>query len=451
MMKRIIAVLAVVAMMGVSSIAFAASDISVSGKIDIRSRDFQNLTLDKNDAGTGAQQVDTNQKIQLNVDVKADDVTGKISIENDWDNWSRNESYQANGATASPDSGDVFLKVREAWIGFKIPDTPIGVKAGHQLLALSNGWFYRAMKYGADAWVVYTDIDKLHLGFVDVKAYEGGSSVNHDDTDAYVLVANLKLSDDMTAGINITDLKARGMGANPDFVANSSAAFGVDTTGFFEDLNLWNIGPFFNAKLGIVDLKAELDIQNGKLKAAEGGDDLKFGGNQIIIEAKAALDPVTINATLARGTGMKQDADNKVDQVITLLDADKHYTFLFEYKIPTRAADSTFNFDGKHTGFANVTALNVGVSAKVGNSLTVGAQAWMLQATEKLNYAGAAADETTKDLGTELDANINWQITKSLSWNWDLGYFSPGKAYNKADGSKGDTATGIQGVLSFKF
>ena len=430
MMKRIIAVLAVVVMMGVSSIAFAASDISVSGEIDIRSRNYSNLTLDKNASAVDGQQVDTQERVRLEVNVKADDVSGKIAIENDYEAFNRNERYAADGSGTNPDSGSVFLKVREAWVGFKIPDTPIGIKAGHQLLALGNGWFYRAMKYGADAWVVYTDIDKLHLGFVNVKVNEGSSGQNGDDTDFYVLVANMKMSDTMNAGVNITDAKFRA----------------AQDPGVAEDLNLMNFGFFFNAKLGIVDLKTELDIQNGKLTAAKdtANEDVKFSGNQIVIEAKAAMDSVTINGTIARGTGQKFDeTPNKVKAQVNVLDADRHYTLMYEYKIAGPA--------GKHAGFSGTTALNVGVQANVGKSLTVGANAWYLQATEKQTYAGAAADESTTDIGTELDANINWQITKSLSWNWDFGYFAPGKLYNKADGSKGDAATGIQGVLAFKF
>ena len=33
----------------------------------------------------------------------------------------------------------------------------------------------------------------------------------------------------------------------------------------------------------------------------------------------------------------------------------------------------------------------------------------------------------------------------NLSWNWELGYFMPG------DGMGADNATGIQGILSYKF
>ena len=65
-----------------------------------------------------------------------------------------------------------FVDLREAWIGFRVPETPVGIKGGHMLLQLGNGWFFRDMKYGSDAWVVYTDIDALHLGIVNIKVAE---------------------------------------------------------------------------------------------------------------------------------------------------------------------------------------------------------------------------------------------------------------------------------------
>jgi hypothetical protein len=100
------------------------------------------------------------------------------------------------------------IGLREAWIGFKVPGAPVGIKAGHMLLQLGNAWFFRSMKYGSDAWVVYTDIDALHLGVVDIKVAENTTTLA-DDTDAYAFVAAYKLSDTMSAGVNFTNVNDR--------------------------------------------------------------------------------------------------------------------------------------------------------------------------------------------------------------------------------------------------
>ena len=101
MMKKIVMLLAVAAMTCFSTSAFAVhegegkvagnlADITIGGSVDIRSRDFQDLDLNKN-VGDGSQ-VDTQERVRLDVNVKAGDVQGKVTIENDWDTWGRFEA-----------------------------------------------------------------------------------------------------------------------------------------------------------------------------------------------------------------------------------------------------------------------------------------------------------------------------------------------------------------------
>ncbi len=195
MMKKIVMLLAVAAMTCFSTSAFAVhegegkaagnlADITIGGSMDIRSRDFQDLDMVKNN-GAGGTQLDTQERVRLDVNVKAGDVQGKVTIENDWDTWGRFETPQANHAN---NRHKWQVDLREAWMLFPVPSTPVMVKGGHMLLQLGQGWWFRSMKYGSDAWVAFTDIDPVHVGVVNVKVSEGltGSS---DDIDAYVLFA----------------------------------------------------------------------------------------------------------------------------------------------------------------------------------------------------------------------------------------------------------------------
>jgi hypothetical protein len=182
-MKKFVVLLVVVAISCFSAAAFAA-DIAVSGSIDIRSRDFHNLNMtDDLPADVSGDQVDTQQRVRLTVDAKAGDVKGRISIENDWDEWGRLEAPQANG-TSTGNAG--FLDLREAWINFNLPGIPVNVNVGHQLLQLGNGWFLRNMKYGDDAWVVANVTGANTVAFVDIKAFEG-NTFNADDIDGCAL------------------------------------------------------------------------------------------------------------------------------------------------------------------------------------------------------------------------------------------------------------------------
>src|SRR5574337_209894 len=110
-MKKFLALLAVVAMVGLFCSLAVAADVSVSGSIDIRSRDFRDLTLNKDSTPAASKDtVDTQERIRLNVNVKSDNVKAKVSIENDWDTWGRFEQPQGNAAVPSATSGRIDIR-----------------------------------------------------------------------------------------------------------------------------------------------------------------------------------------------------------------------------------------------------------------------------------------------------------------------------------------------------
>jgi hypothetical protein len=223
-----------------------------------------------------------------------------------------------------------------------------------------------------------------------------------------------KLNETSTVGINLSDVR-----------------FGTS------DDALQNIGLFYNAKLGPVDLKAQVDMQMGENKVNPNAKS-KYKGNEIVVTGKVGMDPVTINFALARGSGPKENSKD-TDAFVTLLDIDPHYTFLYEYKIPDICGDL-------HQGFCNTTAIGVGAMFAASKSVGVGLDVYFLQSTEKVkDKVSTTAGATTNEIGTEIDAKVNWKLYDNVTWNWVLGYFDPGKGMGK------DPATGIQGILAFTF
>jgi hypothetical protein len=401
-MKKFVVLLAVVAMTLVFG-AIAYAEVTVGGELAIRSRDFSNMDLNDDAADTsGTQQRDTQTRIKLDVNAKVGDVKGKLELWNDWETW----GSQAGPSGTFETQPGATIRVREAWVSFNLPSIPVNVTAGHQLLTLGNGWFFRSMHFGSDAWVVANQTGNNTAAFVNVKFGEG-STQSADDTDAYVILDVFKLSDSMTIGADFTDLKNR-----------------------TSDFELQNIGVNFNGKLGPVALKAEVDFQMGGFD--NGGPD--FAGNQVVVQGTVPVDPVTINFTVARGSGDDDPLAGDVKTFQNALDTDPHYTFLYEYKM-NQAGGTTKNF-----GFSNTTALGVGATFAATKSLTIGADFWWLQATEK----GALPDD---QIGQEIDVKLNWNLAQNLSWNWVAGMFMPGDAY----GTNDDNATGIQGILALKF
>jgi len=450
-MKKFLVVLVIVAMTCLSSMAFAA-DVSVNGSIEYLMRSFVNLDLNDSSGTISDNRSTTQERVRLNIDAKAGDVlSGRIGIENDWDTWGRFESVQANGAETTTVSGPTptnltsktthgsQLALREAWIGFRLPGTPVGIKGGHMLLQLGNAWFFRSMKSGSDAWVVYTDIDALHLGVVDIKVAENTTTLA-DDTDAYAFVATYKLSDTMSAGINFTNVNDR---AGKTF----TALYGLAPLTIV-NASLQNAEAHFAGTVGPIKLQAEVDVQMGDA-TDNTQTKSKFKGNQVVLQANMALDPVTINATLARGSGVSAtDTSGDFKEYVALMDADVHYTLVYEYLVKTAAQQSFQAVTGNlHTGFGNTTAISLGAAFNASKNLMISADVWMLQATEKVSLNGATLSD---DLGLEVDAKINWKMYENLTWNTTIGYFMPGDAY-KFPTRDADTARAIQSVLSFKF
>lgn len=438
-MKKILAVIVVLAITMISSMAFAA-DVTVSGSLDFRQRAFNNLDTNADNPDSDR---DTQTRVRVNVDAKAGDAKARIQIQRNWEQWGETTGGFLNTDIAADNTA--FSAIRESWLDTPLFG-PVHLKGGHMLLALGNSWFLRNIRNGDDAWVTYADIGGLHIGLVDAKIV---NRVHNNDSDFYAAVATQKLGEAGTVGVNFSHVVL--------------AKKGVETPTDGGNI-LQNLGAHASVKLGPLMLKGELDVQMGKDKGDVATVDSKYKGNQLVIEGAMAMDPVTINFTAARGSGqdlLSTSPDMK--EIVTVQDIDPHYTLMYEYKVPTAAVFNPYAASavetGKHTGFANTTALSVGADIKLG-SVTVGGNVWLLQATEKTNIGGAldalGNPILSDDLGIEIDARVNWKISDAVSWNVTMGYFMAGDAYARNLGTNGvnkdaDEATGIQAVLGMKF
>jgi len=463
-MKKVLVALVVLTMVCLGSMAFAAADVSVGGSVQIRSRDFDNLRFSNTDpSGSYA---DTQERVELDVNVKAgDDVKGKIALWNDFNDWGTIEQQQGNGfgnSLSSSPAADHF-GFREAWVNFNVPGIPVNVTAGHQLLALNQGWFLRNKHFGDDAWVIANVTGPNTAAFVNIVAQKNNAAEADSAVDAYALLDVFKIDDSNMVMVDLSYVKAGLSSVVPYPPLGSAVAEFPNIAGS----NLYNLGLGYTGKIGPLNLKVEADAQAGKLENPATSEP-KFEGNQIVIQGNVALDPVTIEFTLARGSGTKQPSTlvgapggPNVGQYINFLDVDPHYTFLYEYKTITAAG-------ARNTGFANTTAASIGANANVSKSVNIGLDVWYLLATQKESTPLANATNDTGSpsnyVGTEVDATINWKLYDNLTWNWNLGWFKPGSCMSAprvADSTSTAVAgsvegmthyiTGIQGILSLNF
>lgn len=467
-MKKFLVAAIVVAMVCVSTAAFAV-DVTMGGQIDIRFRDFQNTGY-----GGSAGKVDgtvgnlfdksaanhrrlTQERVQLFVNVKGDGFKGKVAIKNEWDDFGRFEANQGNMTSQSGSSSDlgrnstdtnsVGLEIREAWVDFMIPGTPVGMKLGHQFLTLSNGWFLMSTYDGSDALVAYVNAGPATITLFDIMAFEGDRNYAAQDINIYGLDVTVKATDKIKVGANLAYLNDRGgkiLTPGTIGVAQTVALSGLNILSngvTATEFNLANLGLYMNGKIGAATLKAEFDIQQGKAQTTAG--DLKFDGNLIVVQASVPVGPVTVNALFGRGSGDNAGSGSRYNGFVPLLEQSQFTALIYDYKLqgPTKQL---------YTGLAGTTALNVGVSSQVTKSILVKADLWYFQATTATNVNDVNGGKS-KELGQELDLYGKWQIYPNLSWDIKLGYMMPGNAYKTTAGKGVSDATGLQSILSFKF
>ncbi len=162
-MKKLVLVLAIGAMiMGFASMA--AAEVTVGGNAEIRYDLWKNINLN-----TGASTSQTtnffDERVMVNVDAKiAEGLEGFVEFDTDNQNWGQpNDGFASNvptylnhqfGSTGGVQGA--AINIRQAWINAMVPGIPVGVKIGHQPLALGHGIWLDTHRYGSDAILVYS-------------------------------------------------------------------------------------------------------------------------------------------------------------------------------------------------------------------------------------------------------------------------------------------------------
>jgi len=445
-MKKFFVIIAVLALTLVSSFAMAA-EVTMDGSVEFLMRSFSN-TNDWNNSVTGAGDYQsTYERVRLGMNAKGEGVKARIQIDTDWDQWADSPTGLTTGATttAAPNPGfdtrtNGTFSIREGWLDFGLGFGTAHVKVGRQFLQLGNGWFLRSAKHGSDAWLVGMP-GKNTVAFVNIKASENNSTLA-DDTDAYALLDVFKIDDKNTVGANISRANDR----RGTWTANALTGPGPLKT------ELTNYEVHYAGKVGPVNLQAQIDMQSGKITFPT--DKVDLSGSQWVLQANVPIDALTVNATLASGSGDKVGTTNKVERYLNFLDTDPRFTMVYEYVMRTAATTGGTGFPAgaytkdKNTGFSNTQVIGLGAGYKINKMFTVNFDAWMLSANEKVALNGNAT--ASDKLGNEFDLKLTANIAEGLSWYVNYGLFKTGDAYKNAAGIA-DDATAIQSVLSYKF
>lgn len=492
MKKALIVILSIIFVMGLSVSAFAlhksaqteyepgvvSSDgvkLTLSGSVRVRG-ELQDNTRDQDKTNSDRYAAyDSRVRIKLKAQTSKN-TYGVIELETGLESWtdekdndydyffSKSDGYTwgvgGTGATGLYKKGNVkpsYLWIRQAYIAHqgKALGMLTGIKAGHMLLALGNGLFFDHSKFGDDAIVLWSEIPETtgEVSFAMVKLAEGNTRAGSagtsggpgdaeaDDANAYVLTVALP-GDVFTLSGDITYLD------DQDF-SNSIPPSGVDSEG----LHFWNFGLRGHVNLldDALTLKGDVEIQTGKAKMNYFPlppdnplvpTEREFGGYAWLVGADFDLnDMIDLNAEVAYGSGDKcnydlpnadpmcggVDSGPKYEGFVTTLGGSQHYTYVYDYRVTSAAG-------ARGTGLANTWYINVGGTVAATSDLTIGAEVYFLTASKAVAINGAMnADSTlntSKKIGTEIDAKLTYQIEKNLVYYVEGGYFFASDAYD---------------------
>lgn len=422
-----------------SIVAAGSTQITLGGEIRYRGWYYKNMGL-QSGAAVGGGVNETNSKansdmrVRLSVDaVISPNVSGKIMVEtgstNDLNTW--------GNLNAKPLALQTF---QEAWIMYKgdgLFGFPAFIKIGHMPLKLGNGVFFDNTQYGDDAIVFAMDPTKeLHIGLLTVKATDGVTGDNTDDLDAYVGLFTYKIAPTHTLGVNYMYINRPTAAATTISLANDKMKF-------------QNIGVHANGKAGNFGYAVEADFQFGSV--GRNALDLDYGGWAVMANANYNMDALNFRAMFAYGSGDDDATDGKNKEFQTLVGGIQHFTLVYDYRAGTAARGQTVSgLNGTAgTGIANTTVYNLGLDWKATKEIKTRFDAYVLRATK-------TASGVSKTIGTELDANITYQVAKNLTYQINAGVLFAGDFYKDSNAlypgiSDKKTATVLNNVLTLSF
>ncbi|MBI4686157.1 MAG: alginate export family protein [Nitrospirae bacterium] len=362
------------------------------------------------------------QRFRLGVDVKAgDNVSGKMTLETgvdssstttDVNTWGSANSYSTVRGGQRPSGLDTLLEGWLAYTGSGLLGVPSGIKIGHMPLMVGAGQFFDHRQHGDDAILFTVEPAKgTEINLITAKLSEDTTTDNTNDIDLYTIAVVHKLDKDNSVGIDYSTVNQ----SNSATITN------------YTRLNLQNLGLNANGNMSGIGYRASADIQFGETKTSGATPEkVKFKGYGITLGANYNLDPVTLRASFAMGSGNKTDTADKNEAFQTLVGTIINYTVAYDYRVHTACSGSTTG-----TGICNTTYYNIGLTASPVKDMTVALDYFLLRATKKLTETANSLGNK-KDIGSEIDLKATYKLAKNLTYFINSGILFADNFYKAA-------------------
>ncbi len=437
MRKSLIIVISMLFVFGLIAAEYAyATDVTVSGSIRIRGGLLHESDFDKSDYDS-ENTATTDQRTRLKVKaVVTPNTMGVIELENgsntsNYVTWGSTDNYpSAIYPKGNAKMGALY--VRQAYIlhtGSGLLGKPAGFRIGHQLLKFGNGLFFDHTKYGDEAIVLFVEPQKgTDVTLLTIKLQENTTTENDDVTVYFLGVEHQLDSVNLSADVAYLD--------DQNFLPGGAQGRG---------LHFWNVGLRGDTKVGDVSLKADLELQTGKSFGTTSATTRRYKGYAVLIGADFKLSDVDVGIEGVYGSGDQVDTA-KYEGFVTLPHA-TGFAYLYDDKVATAAISPTGTLGGLKAGINNTQYLKFYASKELAPELKAKAAIYLLKASKI-----QSATYNSRNIGTELDATVTYNIDKNLNYYVEGGYLVAGDMYkNQTSGREPDNVYGIRHGIILEF
>jgi hypothetical protein len=405
----------------------------------------------QNDPPTSAY---VDQRMRLRFSSGEENVKAVAQFEIDFSSWGDSAGGAAPGAAARNSGGalggdKINLETKNAYLWFKLPNTSIDFTVGLQ----GQTDTYAGILYGAADMAGIFMTGKMEpvtwkLGWA--KLYEN-TQWRSDDLDLWVAEVKLQPTKDIKLGLNFNYIQDD----TQKQVSATSLPFAT-AAGNRNAKKIYTPGIDFSLGVPAAAISGFAFYQWGTVDSYESGQpDVDISGYALDLRADANVGPVkgfleALYISGGDGTG------NDYESIVTLSDlnaspggnsaygrTDMELLLFNNDDINTSqsligtAAATTSQSPG--AGGRGITHFAAGGSMKLGAALTAKAGLGYLMVTKKLSVADA--NRKGKGMGTELNANVNYNIAKGLdfgvygayAWLGDFYEFNTSGAKNPDD------------------
>ncbi|MCX8026290.1 MAG: alginate export family protein [Thermodesulfovibrionales bacterium] len=409
-------------------VAKGTTQVTIGGSVRVRGEVRHATDTFNKDTEPNRNYWDQQVRLSVQADVTPN-TTARIVLENGDANKSDytwgTETVEAFGTIPVGNGKQGTLYVLEAWLqhqGSGLFGVPAGFKIGHQPTKLGYGMFLDHSKFGNDAALFFINpIKELTLAAVYAKVTENDVK-KEDDHNLYAFVAAYSPDKNTNISFDATYVDAQNY-----------------TTAIPYPVHLWNFGLRGDTKIAGFGIKADVEIQTGKIKTA----DIKFAGWAAKVGVDYKIDPVKLSLVYGFGSGDGDATDDKIKTYQTFQSGiwKEDFTYVYDYRTKTSA--------GVYNSYiSNLHYLKLGANADIVKDLNVDLGVFWLRAHKDV---AIFKGNPSKNLGWEIDGKITYKIDRNLQYWVEGGYLFADSAFDPTTTKKADNAYAFRQGISVSF